>query len=120
MVEKKVKEEKKVDKTEEKQPLLERPLEKALTEKNVGEKIEKEVEEKIKVAKKEAEEAIKQTEEMFDEVKAPNTEDYIDPGMVIFLCPKCGKEKIKRSFHERVIATKYKCPNKDCGFEGPN
>jgi predicted RNA-binding Zn-ribbon protein involved in translation (DUF1610 family) len=38
-------------------------------------------------------------------------------GSTSFKCPECGKYEITRTFHERKIATRYKCA---CGFEGPN
>lgn len=41
-------------------------------------------------------------------------------GGTIFNCPRCGKGKIKRTFHERQLAVKYTCPNSDCRFIGPN
>ena len=37
---------------------------------------------------------------------------------VKFTCPNCLKQEIKRTIHEREIATKYEC--KQCGFTGPN
>jgi len=40
------------------------------------------------------------------------------PQQVEFPCPKCGKETIRRTKHEREIVTKYVCPA--CQFEGPN
>jgi predicted RNA-binding Zn-ribbon protein involved in translation (DUF1610 family) len=39
-------------------------------------------------------------------------------GNVTFKCPQCGKTKIKRTAHDKQIATPYKC--EECGFEGPN
>ncbi len=60
---------------------------------------------------------MKETEEMLEKV-TKEKQDFNEPGIVIFPCPKCGKTKIKRTHHERMIATKYKCSN--CGFEGPN
>ena len=45
-------------------------------------------------------------------------DENLPEGSVIFLCPQCGKEKIKRTFHERQLGTKYKCSS--CKFEGPN
>ena len=45
--------------------------------------------------------------------KVTNTE-----GVSQFDCPSCGKHRIVRSRHARVIAAKYKCPQR--GFEGPN
>ena len=41
-----------------------------------------------------------------------------DKGSVIFDCPKCGKQKIIRSFNDRQISSKYTCA--ECGFMGPN
>ncbi len=41
-----------------------------------------------------------------------------DRGSVIFDCPKCGEQKIIRSFKARQTSVKYKCPS--CDFEGPN
>lgn len=108
-----------------KQPPLEhkgKPLStsEALAEKDVGEKIEKEVKKKIESIKKKAEEeALAETEEMLEKVEKPSEEgEFSEHGSVVFPCPQCGKSKIKRTFHERKIATKYKCPN--CGFVGPN
>ena len=53
-------------------------------------------------------------------VKSKIEETSSIAGAVEFKCPKCGKGTIKRSFHERQLATKYICPNEDCKFEGPN
>jgi len=82
-------------------------------------KLDKKAEEKIKAAKKKVEKEIKDTEEIFEKVSNLSSEgESTEVGRVIFMCPKCGKGKIKRSFHERQIATKYICDK--CGFEGPN
>ncbi|MBW2969965.1 RNA-binding protein [Candidatus Woesearchaeota archaeon] len=46
------------------------------------------------------------------------TEQPMERGTVLFKCPSCLKYDIKRTAHERKIATKYTCPL--CGFTGPN
>lgn len=62
--------------------------------------------------------AVAQTEELFEQIDTLTAQDYAGLGNVMFLCPRCGKSKIMRTYHERKIATKYHCPS--CGFEGPN
>ncbi len=63
-----------------------------------------------------------ETEEFFKKAeeakKEPSGHLHGMAGGVSFLCPQCGKGKIRRTLHERIIATKYVCSN--CGFEGPN
>ena len=44
--------------------------------------------------------------------------ETIGEGSVSFKCPECGKSTIRRSKHQRQIASKYICPM--CSFEGPN
>ena len=68
--------------------------------------------------KKSEKEAIAQTEELFEKIESLTTQDFQGAGSVTFLCPRCGKGKIRRTHHERKIATKYHCSS--CGFEGPN
>jgi len=79
------------------------------------EMLEKEVDKKIEDEKKKAEEV---TQEMFEKADEINDNAFSETGNVVFPCPQCGKEIIKRTLHERKIATKYKCSK--CGFEGPN
>lgn len=44
----------------------------------------------------------------------------IQEGATIFKCPDCGKEDIIRCSHCKKLGVRYKCPNPDCGFSGPN
>ena len=68
--------------------------------------------------RKKAEE-ISETEKMLETVILEKTEKSQDQQeSVTFPCPGCGKGKIKRTFHERQLASKYICDK--CGFEGPN
>ena len=90
---------------------------KKIDEKSKVGDIDEEVEKKIELVKREIDkEVIAETEEMFENVEKMNSGYGL--GSVIFPCPCCGKTKIKRNFHERQIATKYRCSA--CGFEGPN
>ena len=56
--------------------------------------------------------------EDFQELVLEKKNEILPGGSVIFLCPQCGKERIKRTFHERQLGTKYRCNS--CKFEGPN
>lgn len=94
-------------------------VEKKTNKKKVEEAIEENVKKKLDVIKEEMEKEASETEKMLETGGRSNeTEEFNYPGDVVFNCPSCAKGRIKRTYHERVIATKYRCSV--CSFEGPN
>ncbi|HLD15517.1 MAG TPA: zinc finger domain-containing protein [Candidatus Nanoarchaeia archaeon] len=41
-------------------------------------------------------------------------------GSTTFKCPSCGKHDINRCLDCKKLATRYNCPDSQCGFSGPN
>ena len=80
------------------------------------EKIVKELKVEPKVEVK-VEPGAKEVLELMEQDRSTRDVANFDGG-TIFNCPKCGKGKIKRTFHERQLAVKYVCPQ--CQFVGPN